>query len=360
MSKRIETFPEFARKTDRSIFGGPQDLMNNAFPYRKSVFLQAWAKHKKFETGNGMRGFIELDRAATGGFVNANHKFDIQGTDGTTPYTMDWAVYGNYFTYEKEEREMNEDDRRAYWKSIYQGKRMRMRTNTIKDFDDALFATPTLAMEDLSTLSDDTVRVPYSLPALITPSGTAPSQWLSTTSNVFGINPGTKTNWKNQYGTFSNFEAEIEGKLFDMSYLCDFQEVAVPDAKITGTPTDGMVVYADLASIKGLRNVLRNANDRMQGIGQYDHRVDYAGTAIMWADVLGSHDTAAASQKLYGVNWNHIYPVCRKGYFMSLEDDDGRPFRPHNQPRTNIIYEFTEYNLWVESRRTSFLLAYSA
>ena len=43
MSKRIETFTEFARKTDRSVFGGPMDLMNNSFPYRKSVFMQAWA-----------------------------------------------------------------------------------------------------------------------------------------------------------------------------------------------------------------------------------------------------------------------------------------------------------------------------
>ena len=357
MGKRIETFPEYARLTDAHLFSGPDELLNEAFQYRNSTWLQAWAKHKALQTGDGIKDFVELDTVATGEFISANHKFDIQGTDGSTEYSTQWAIYANYMTWEKEEKDMNEGDRMRMYKRLYSSKRMRMRGNTIYDLENAMWATPTLAMEDPSTLGNDVNRKPFSIPALITPSGTAPSQWSSTVSTVMGINPSTKTSWKNQYTTFSNFESEIEGKLFDMFLLSQWQDWAVPDAKITGTPEDGLVLYMDAASLKSLRNILRNSNDRLTSLGQYDRGITFMGKPCVWANPLGDTTTTTANQKVYGVNYDFLFPICRDGFFMKITDDEGKPFRPHNQPRTNILYEFTEYNWWARSRKRQFLIA---
>ncbi len=335
---------------------GPDAYINDSSIYRSNTFLQAFARKKNVQTGDGMKDYIELDKVATGGYIAANHKFDIQGSDGGTEYSSDWGIYGNYMTWEQEEREQNEEDRKALYKRLYKGKRMRMRTNTLDDFNANMWATPTLAMESPSSLANDVPRIPYSIPALITPSGTAPSGWSGTVSTVMQINPTTKTGWKNQYAQFTNYEADIEGKLFDMYYLSNWNEVADPEAGITGTPQDQLVIYADLASIKGLRNVLRNANDRMSNLGMYDTGVSYMNKAIVWAEPLGAQDTTTANQKLYGVNYEFLYPIIRDGYFLQITDDHGQPFRPHNQPRTNILYEFTEYNWWMRSRRRHWLI----
>jgi hypothetical protein len=358
---RLDNFADFALLTDQKVMTSPDTIINDTSRFRCYTFFQAWKRKKNLQGGNGIKDYIELKADKTGQWVNSNHKFDPQSSDGTVEHSCAWAEYANHMFWEADEEKCNEADRKATYKRLYNSKRIRRAQNTIDDLEASLWAAPDSLMELAigNTTSPDKARIPYSLLSLITVNGLAPAAFGGT---VMQVSPTTYPNWRNQSARFTNFANEIEDLLFDMYYNSKWDVAGSPhDGVMTGTPEDGCVAYADLGSIKTLRRILRNSNDRLTNLGQFDKGLTYLGKPIMWAEPLGNADTADASKTIVGVNWDFMFPIIRDGMFMTLmkNPQGGGPWILPLQPKARVLYEFTNLNLWCASRRRHYRISHT-
>lgn len=354
--RNIETFPTYALLTDEMVMTGPEVFLNEANAYQRYAFFEAWGLKKDLQSTALIKDFIELDKVQRGRFVNANHKWNLKGRDGSSEYSIGWAVFGNYVVYEDEEIEMNEANRRAQYKRLYKQKIMQMHTDTADSLEDAMWANPNVAME---VVGAEDVRLPYSIPALLTKGGAVADTITSGGGTTkFGINPSTKTGWQNYSSTFSNFSTQIERRLFRAKHYTRFEPPrGAPQGSFTGTPNDRRVIYTDLRSLEDLRQILRDSNDNLSQLGQYDGMLTYDGSPIVWAVPLGGVDISETQQRMFGVNFDFLYPICRSGMFMKLKlAPYGGAFKPHDMPRSNVIYEYTEFNWWPRSLRRQFVI----
>lgn len=356
MARNIEDFATYALLTDELVMSGPETFVNDSNLYERYSFFDAWSLRRDIQATAVVKDFIELDTTTRGSFISANHKWDLKGRDGMSQYNIGWAVYGTYTVYEDEERQMNEADRRAQYKRLFKQKIVQMHTETADVLEGRMWNAPTALMESIGA---DEVREPYSIPALITPGGLVSSVF--TTASIttkFGIDPAVKTNWQNASFTFNDFSAQIERRLFRAKYLTDFRPPrGAPQGSFTGTPLDRRVIYTDLATLEDLRQILRDSNDRLRELGEFDGQLTYSRTPITWAVPLGGADTAVTARRLFGVNFDFLYPIMRDGIFMKLMlAPYGGAWKPHDMPRSNVIYEFTEYNWWIRSLRRQFVI----
>lgn len=356
MSKAIESFATYALLTDRKIMSGPEAIVNDSNTYQNYSFFDAWGLKQEVQGTAVVRDFIELTKTKRGQLVNAGHKWDLKGRDGMVDYQMGWGTFGNYTVYEEEEIDMNEADRRAQYKRLYKQKIMQMHVETCDFLEESMWANPTAAMETAPGPQD--IRVPYSIPALITPGGLAPTAF--GTQTKFGIDVSQYPNWRNHTERFNNFSDQIERLLGRARDYTNFKAPKGADASsFTGTPKDRMVMNADYASIEALRDILRNRNDRMTALGQYDGVVIYDGTPIVWVPLLGNASTAENQRRIFGINYDFLYPVCRDGWFMKLKlAPYGGAWAPHDMPFSRILYEYTCWNWWVKSMRRHFIICH--
>jgi len=260
------------------------------------------------------------------------------------------------------------------WKAIYKGKRIRKTQDTYDTLEAALWAAPVNEMNipvGNTAVASSTPRRMMSIPAYIT--NTADSVYVptefTTSATILNVNPTTYANWRNQDFEFTpgSFESQIEDLLFEAYYMSTWNVAGGPqDGMMSGTPRDGCVMYCVLASIKKMRRILRDSNDRLTQLGQYDKTsnfsqstegiLNYMGKPFVWAEPLGDANTTEANQVIYGVNWNFLYPIVRKGRFMKLVKSraTGAEFEFPDQPTARVLYEFTDVNLWCSSRRRQF------
>lgn len=380
MAKRLDTFADYAIKMDQKVFSSVDDIINDASAYHTYTYFEAFKKHKNIQSGNGIKDYIELTKSTSAEWITNNHKFNPVADEGSVEQRLHWARLGQYIYWDEEETE-DDGNPEIAWKSLYKGKRMRKAQDTYDKLEASLWAAATDNMNipiGNTTVATDTARRPMSIPAYLTSTNAAtpvlyPAAF-TTSATILNVSPSTYANWRNQHKLLSsgNFSTEIEDALFEMYYASTWETAGGPnDGMMTGTPQDGCVIYADLVSIKKIRRILRDSNDRLEQIGQFDSThgfgqsgrgvLNYMGKPIVWAEPLGGASTSESSQVMYGVNWNFMFPIIRKGRFLKLVKSraTGGEFEFPEQPTARVLYEFTDVNLWCRSRRRHFKISFS-
>ncbi|MFI4881797.1 MAG: hypothetical protein ACIAQU_04350 [Phycisphaerales bacterium JB064] len=359
---RLDNFADFALATDAAVMTGPDKIINDLSRYHTYNFFRIWNRHKKIGGGNGIEDYIELKPINTGQWVNSGHTFNVTSTDGLVKHQVNWARYANYLTWDKDEVEMNEgpEAKAKTYKKVYKSKRMRVRENTASDLETALWADPTNEMElptGTTAVAPTTPRQMYSIPALITNDGLAPSAF-TTSGTVQGIDPSNPdyVNWRNQFYSLANWESELEAALFEMKHMSKWEKSGGPaDEVMTGTSVENVECYCDFKTLDTIRRILLARNDSLAYLGQRDDTLRYMNVKFNWAEPLGGPTTTETEQQIFGVNWDYLMPTCRKDYFMKLFGmDNGGPFVPWDTPLQRVLYEFTDVQLFLASRRRHF------
>lgn len=354
---------QFALLTDKHVFSGPNELVNDALSLRDYCWMQAWNRKKSIKGGKGIRDFIKLDTDRLSQITSPGARHTVQARGSSVEHEIAFARRVNQLSWLKEEVQDNEGDPRAQYKNIYATKRMDMVTDNVESFEDDLWADPVDAMEIGigDTTNDPSVnRVPLSIPALITTNGTSA---FPTATTKAGINPTTNPNWQNQYETFSNFENDFENVMFDMLLKIDWKKPAVKPSEFTGTPMDGIQAYTSPLAGKLMRNILRDSNDNMTRLGEYDTLLTYGPLAFKLTEKLGAIGQSESEQdgiKIYVVNWDFLYPVVRRDYWMKLIDNNGKAWVEPDRPDVEFLWEYSDYNLWPKSLRRQGLIEYAA
>lgn len=370
-------FADFALKTDQQMFSDMDAIINDASQYRTYTVFEAFKRKKNIGSGNGIKDYVELTKSATAEFVASDHKFSPASDDGSVEHKSHYARLANYVYWDEDEDIEDDDDKLIRWKALYKGKRMRKAQDTYDKMETALWAAANDNMEIAvnSTTAPSTPRVPYSIPALLTSTNAATPVYnaFTTPATVMGINPTTYPNWRNQHAELTNFQDEIEDGLFKMYYKATWNLAGGPkDGLMTGTPSDGCVIYGDLRSIMKCRQVLRDSNDRLASLGEHDAisnfgpgkglaTLSYMGRPIVWAEPLGDADIQDTSQVMYGVHWSFLDPWIHKNRFLKLmKHPAGGEWTFPEKPMSRVLYEFSDYNLWMSSRRRHFKITVAA
>jgi hypothetical protein len=356
--RNIENFIPYINVTDKMVMSGPDAFVNDSTNYHGYTWAQAWSLRKNIQATAKIKDFIILTKERRAGFINANHRFEPKANASVQQYETGWATLANDNAFTDEEIEFNEANAKAQYKNLYKTYVIPMHTDTADKMEEAMWADPNDLME--SPGAGD-IRIPYSIPSLITPSGTA-STAFTTAATKLGLSPVTYTNFKNYDVTFDDFSAQIERRLFRAKQHTDFRPPqGASSGSFSGTPLDRRVIYTDLKSLEDLRQILRDSNDRLAELGEFDGMLTYNRTPIVWAEPLGDSDTAATDQRLFGVNFDFLYPIVHNDYFMKvLNAPYGGPWKPHDMPLSNAIYEITRYNWWPRSLRRQFVIRHSS
>ncbi len=354
MAQRIDSFGDIVLAVDQLRAKNPNQILNDAAAYRNYTFFQAFNRKKRIESGNGIETFIQLTKDNGGGYANPDDTVSYQRTYGTQSAKIHWALHIDSLTWGRLEEEMvgeGSDKLKTWFKPVMQ-RTTRMRTACADFMEASLWAAPHADMEITigSTTTPTNPRRNYSIPSLITPLGAAPSAFSGGT--VQGINPSTYANWKNQSETFTDFDAEIEEKLWDLQVGCDWQSAGPSIKEITGTPQDGGVFYTDFATYRELGSILKNRNDRMTYLGQYHNGINFNGTAIRQVQAIGGKDTAETARRIFYVDWNYLDPVVFRDYFMKFVPPQGKSFwEDANTPLNRYLPQYTMFNLALSGRK---------
>ncbi len=356
MGRNIENFVPYVNVTDSMMMSGPDAFVNDSNLYHSYTWAQAWSLKKSIQATAKVKDFLILSKESRAQFINANFRAQPKANASVIKYEIGWATLFNDNAFTDEEMEFNEANAKAQYKQLYKTYIIPMHTDTADKMEQAMWAAPNDLME--SPGAGD-ARLPYSIPALITPGGLKPTGFSSATTK-FGIDPALAQNagFKNYSNTFSDFASQIERRLFRAKAHTSFTPPqGAPAGVFTGTPTDRRVIYADLRSLEELRQILRDSNDRLSELGEFDGMLTYSRIPLMWAEVLGDVDIEATAQRLFGVNFDFLFPIVHGDYFMKMLDAPyGGPWKPHDMPLSNAIYEVTRYNWWPRSLRRQFCI----
>lgn len=355
--RMIEDFIQYANVTDQTVMSGPEAFVNDSTLFLAHTWAQAWALKKEVQTAAEIKDWIILSYEDHTELVGANHKFEPKPNSQQVKYSIGWGILANHNMWDDDEMDFNAADKRAMYKDLYKTYVIPMHTSSADKVETLTWDTPHDNMENPPV---GQVRRPYSIPALITKTGLQAAGFATATTK-FGINPTTQPRWRNHFEQFTNYQAEIEKLLRRAKRKTTFLAPAGPAGKVfTGTPQDRKVIYADARSVEELALILRNSNDRLTKFGEYDWGLTYLNTPFVVAEVLGDETIDPTAQRLFGVNYDFLFPICHGNKFMKLMDPPyGGTWKPYDMPKSNVIYEFSYFNWWPRSLRRQFVISHS-
>lgn len=359
MGRNIESFVPYVEITDSMVMTGPEAFVNDSTLYRGYTWAQAWSLKKAMQATATIKDFIILSYQDRTNFISASHKFTPEPAASIARYETGWATLATDVAITDEELEFNEGDRRAKYKDLYQTYVIPMRTALADRMETAMWADPVPEME---VVGPGTVRIPYSIPALVTADGLASAGVGVNTKLGLDVSLEANAGFRNVALHFTDFASQIERRLFRAKMLTNFKPpINVARGVFTGTPLDRRVIFGDLRSLEELRQILRDSNDRLMALGEYDGQLTYDRMPIVWAEPLGGVDIDPTAQRLFGINFDFLYPIQHKDYFLKvLTPPYGGMWKPHDMPLSNAMYIISRYNWWPRSLRRQFVICHES
>jgi hypothetical protein len=363
----LSQFADFYLLTRAAPATEPSAMVSQASLYRTHLYtkmLKGLTAKQMFQGGQEIQDYIQLSYTNTGRYVNPTDTFNYTGTNSATQIKVPWRFFTcDTVTYESEIDFQN--DRSVIWKRVKDFKKNTHDLSFWESHEEALWATPDYEKMEAATTTG-TGR-PLSLRCFITDDGAAPSSsnggiasGSSAWTTVMGVNPTTKTQWKNQYATYDNTsEATREATYIlamDKIWLrCQYQSPTSTEEYNKSTTLQKMrivhnesthLLLVELATARN--NVLTPKND----IGYQNGQVMYHGIPTDYIARLDDIDTGAdtGSTALYRsrfINFNHIRPIFHSGHFRRVRKFDGGA----GNPNAMVLLEDTTENLWCANRR---------
>ncbi|MCC7407386.1 MAG: phage major capsid protein [Phycisphaeraceae bacterium] len=353
----LSEFGDFVQSTGEKLVSNPRKIVNDATKntYLIGLMLKGRNLATTVRSGSKITDRIMLSDSGTATFYKPGQDIDIQHVDTLRKVQIDWRFMITHFVYEEAELDLNSGDPQTYYKDLLMGKRQASDTAMFNLMEQRLFSPASNA-----DMENEAGSFPYSLPALITPDGLAPSGF----TTVCTINPTTEPKWRNQVSQYdpndvTNFETGLLPAMDEMFLKARFES---PEGGSTqyfeSDKLQKMKIITNMDGMKLLIALTRDSNDRLVPSGNLGWSagagsVTYAGIPPYYASEL---DTAlinsgavitAGEPWFYYVNFEYLFPVFHALRYMS----EKAPITPTRQPTTRVVFKNTYYNLFCQSRR---------
>lgn len=346
----LSEFSRFFAETGPATLTGPNAVINDAQLRNYGATDMLAKAQRELQGGNRIQDFILFDDPQTAQTFKPGDPATATNPQTSDKMTADWRFIRTGVSWNQAEIELNEGGGSEFdqFKSMHYRKWQEAETSTINKMESLFYATANNANMEASSGQE-----PYSLLASVTSDGLAPSGF----TTVQGINPTTKTKWRNQTATYdvsATFDPET-GLLsgFDtISQLVNFRTPVMSKEKGKFSPSDmsKCVIHTNREGERKYRAVCRAANDYTRQGNQ-----DPSATACVWdgvpvksVDILDTNGTFTAGSPAYlFYNMNFIKLIVHSKNWMKKG-----PVRPDpNKPDTECCWIVSWCNLLNQSRR---------
>ncbi len=357
----LASFNAFVTSTGAKIRSGPNDIHNDAV--KNTYFIRRMLKGRDpaqtTQAGSTIKDVIQLNDVGTAEFYHPNEDMDHQNVDSAVSIEIRWRFIADHFAYTEQEATLNSGSPQTYYKNLIKGKRQACRTSTYNKMEDAIWDPASNAnMEAASG------KQPYSIPALVTTDGLAPTGF----TTIMTVNPTTESGWRNQIETYdpSAVESETDGLMNAFDRM--FHEVrfigpmAGPQEYFSSDLLQKMVIATNLDGIAMLQRLTRGANDRLTpatNLGYVAGQVTYAGLPITYISTLntalvnGGAIITANQPWFYFLNLAFLFPIFHTTKYFA----EKAPITPDRQPFSSVVWIQTWYNMFMISRKRQGLIS---
>lgn len=213
----IQTFNDFMTSTGPAYLTSADQVINEAVKntYAFSRLLKGKTTEQTIQGGTEIRDVIMFDDSRTYDHYQPNDTFTWRNPQVTDYVRAPWRFHIDHMSWTDAEVELNTGETSASTKVAYKRlkriKEQRMWTSMLNGFEEDLWAPPSI-----SSMEDETGKLPYSLPFFLTEigqnfggalgqRGTAPYTASSNTSHtVMRISPFTENRWTNLVELYRN------------------------------------------------------------------------------------------------------------------------------------------------------------
>jgi hypothetical protein len=358
----IEAFNDFVKSTGPKVLKGPDQLLNDATKntYLLGRMLKGGQAALSLQSGQKVIERIQLSDSGTFQFYDPNSDLDIQNVDVLRSIEAPWRFAVDHYSYTEQEVTLNSGDPQTYYKNLLKSKRQACSTSMYNGMEEALWAAPSNAKMEAASATNG---VPYSIPALITSNGLAPSGF----NTLVGLDPSTETGWRNQTETYdpSNKVDPEVGLLHAMSRMFHKCRFVAPMGGMReyfeNDRLQKMVICTNLDGRTLYERITRDSNDRLvpnNDAGWTAGVVVYNGIPV---EYIAQLDTALVNSGsaitsgqpwFYYLNLEYLHPIFHTTQYMTEKEPKSHP----RQPFSYVVWKSTYYQLMPTSRRRQGLI----
>ena len=341
----------FTHTTGPAYLTGPDVVLNDA-QLRNFEGLDAFMRTKRsVQGGASIKDMILLDDPGTAATYQPGEQASISNIQGGNTLTVNWRFIRVYITWTEAEILLNQQGVNSRSAMFHQFKKLKSfkyqqgYTSLLNLIEKLLFAAANNGNMEASAGTE-----PYSVFASVTDDGLAPSGF----TTVQGINPTTKTKWRNQtasYTASTPFDSSngIIAGFDEISQLVTFKRP--PSAKEyfdseefrsqwIATNREGRMMY--MRAIRANNDITRaGPQDPSYGSPVFNN------VPVRAAEALDEQSSfSAASPDYLFLNGNHFKMIFHDQKFMQVS----QPMVFPDKPDTTVVWVDTYANLFNSSR----------
>lgn len=385
-STNVDIFRDLVTVTSSTTFTGPEQIINDATQHQNYFTrfeLSGGDRGSVIQAGPNIIDQIILDVPQVAQFYDPNAAtFAYQRSDVLSSWSIPWRFLFTHYTFTNHEIILNTGGLtggklKEKLKDIRKVKETACITDLVDTLEATAWAPPSGAqMEDVAG------KQPHSILCFVSElsSGLPPGYAASGHSTVMGINPASKTSWKNQVSTYTDlpkvgtdlFSALSRGVRSAMWSQLPYQ----PQLSQQST-TNGFTFYTDTLGMDRYEESLRINQDEFKNgsNGQDPHYgaptfrgipfvyISSMDGAALWpTGTAGALSTSTdttnsnAGSRYVGLTRDHIKCVWNSAVYMQAMPE----IIPENQPHVHVMPKDTWMNRVCRSRRRHLVVAPSA
>lgn len=345
----ISEFADFVKSTGPMYLNGPDEILNDSGLRNYEAHDLMIRTMREVQGGSSIKANIILDRSDRAVHYKPGDVATVVNSQYLTAMELPWRFTRIDVSYNEKEIALNEgasrEARFQQYTRVMKSKQIGSMTDIITKIELALTGA---AATDMETANGTT---PYSMFASITSDGLAPANF----TTVQQINPTTKSQWRNQTGSYSyaapfDTTAGLVAGFDNMAEKVRFKAPSRNRGSFTESDMKQMVILTNKEG-KVLYSQTLRANNDITRVGAQDPAYPspvYNGVDVRAVESFDERSLFTSGQPGYlWVNGKFLRIVARRGKWM----DQSKEYFPHNQPDTVVFYYDCWWNLVNESRR---------
>lgn len=340
----------FTHTTGPAYLTDPSKVINDA-QLRNFEGLEALSRVKMdVQGGSSIKDMILLDDPGTASTYKPGETASVTNVQGGSTIDVDWRFIRVPITWTEAEILLNDggnsNARFHQFKKLKDFKYQQAYTSLMNLLEKKIWATPSNTEMETSTGAE-----PYSILASITSDGLAPSGF----TTVQGVNPSTKTKWRNQTATYTyatpyDTDTGIIAGFDTISQLVNFKVPPTAKQYFESAEFKAHVIMTNREGRRDYMKALRANNDITRAGAQdpaYGAPV-FLGVPVKAAEGLDENSTFTAGQPGFLFqNMNYLKVIYHAKKWMQV----GKPMVFPDKPDTTVVWVDLYMNVFCQSRQ---------
>ena len=340
-------FTDFVLATKPKRLPDAPAIVRNATAPRTLLVAEMFASNparQMLQSGEHIFDLIRLDK-----FSGAESYLPYDDVNSEEPEVLSkiktyWRLHRSSFNYSEEQLKLNSSE--EAWIRLLENWRQAAEQGLYESLQSYLVADPDPLAESQETFEG---KIWNSIFSFITTNGAVPSEYTTAgVTTVMGVNPATKTDWKNQYNTYT--AADFDGTIFNaMQEMKDnlAWEVPNPKAWVENSVFRAMHIRTSSAGRRAYINWIAEKGNRFFSKSDiYNEIGDPTFFNLPIKRDVHFDAKGWTSPRFYWLDWNYLNISLHTEMFLKEQD----PVKLPNKTNVHRVDTLTWGNLFCGMR----------